>query len=785
MRQREKRVNKRWSVYRKRGIAFVLAVLLLMGAMPRQTVFSQETEDGKTAVTPEDASQAEAWEGIDTEQAEADSVGAEADSVGAEDTKGPEIEFLEDDSYQREIYYNKAYYGHGGSVRYVCDNQAGGQTSLKISSSNPNVIKITSDTEIIINGGAYLRKTIAYEMMGPGIADVVITTSGNSYKMRIYVVPDEMQIKSITQTAYRSITLKWDKIPGCSGYRIERTRTGTEQYQTVETVYGGEKDNAVVQADWDVSYTYRILGFVQDEIRSVDGECSIYNTQEFTVKKIGAKLTSAKVSGSSITLKWEAMAGATGYKIYRSETENGTYACVYTVKSGSTVSYQQKVSKGITYYYRLGTLYPEGESDASSAIARFIPKKGKAKTVSCGKISQQPSYGKGQYRAYSGNWASPDQTYYYQADGKLHVVCVQNNKSLKIYTMDAASMKVKSTKTIKLSYDIWGGFYQGIDGNFYVAVGYYNKKESRTKTVIKVIQYNSKWKKGKTASIKGGAGNTFEGIYSPFDAGHCRMDMQGATLYLMTSRTMFMSSDGLRHQSNISFAIDTKKMKAKEANESYSSHSFNQFVKLKDGTLYLLDHGDAYPRSIRLTAVAQYGTKEQAQTEKNLFSIKGNTGENFTGCKVGGMEVGGKNVLVCGTSQPHKKKVKGVTGYGVNLKYNVYLALYDRKTGKVNFKWLTNYNPKNSSVAVGEARMVKLADDRFAIMYSTTQKGASKLQYVVVNDSGKKIYTKTWSNVSFDGDSQPILYKGSIYWAQTGFAGGKKETTFCSIPAVY
>ena len=189
-------------------------------------------------------------------------------------------------------------------------------------------------------------------------------------------------------------------------------------------------------------------------------------------------------------------------------------------------------------------------------------------------------------------------------------------------------------------------------------------------------------------------------------------------------------------------------MKAKEANESYASHSFNQFAKFKDDALYLLDHGDSNPRSLNLTTVSDYGSDIQKVSSLSMLNLTGNHGNNFTGCRVGGMEIGSENVLVCGTSQPHKNKIKKISGFGYDMKYNAFLALANRKTGKVTFKWLTTYHPKTTSVIVGETRMVKLSDSRFAILYSTTQKGKTSLNYAVYSDTGKKIYSKKYSNLS-------------------------------------
>ena len=699
----------------------------------------------------------------------------------AEQTEELTFEFVSDEPYDT-AYYSPDYVDNTSSVAYAGQNTSSSPITVSVSSSNTNVLKITSGQKTTLAAGAYYWELVKFECFKAGYADIIVSTGTTSYKQRVYVVPARALLLSLKQTDFNHITLKWKKIPGSSGYYVQRAGSNGK-FETILTT-GADTTSASFPVKWNVEYYYRIVGYVKDDVRTITGEDWTPAPEPFTARKMaGSTITSVKKSGSSsLQVNWNAFEGAKGYMLYRSTRENGTYKCIYTAKSGNITSYKQKVSKGIPYYYKLVTIDAIGKSDYSPAVSEMIPAKSKVKKVTCSKIEQKASFGYGQYHQYR-DWSHPDQTYYYQSGGKLHAVCVQNNGSLKIYTL-SSSFKVQKTKTIKLKYDVWGGFYQGTDGNFYVAVGYQNPKESTKKTVIKVIQYNNKWKKLKTANIKGGVYNTFQGIYTPFDAGNCRMDMQGNTLYLMTSRLMFEFFDG-RHQSNISFKINTKTMKAAEANESYVSHSFNQFVKFKDGTLYILDHGDAFPRGIQLTTVSDYGSDQQKVSSKLLLNFKGESGNNFTGCKVGGMEIGSTNVLVCGTSQPHEYKIKKISGFGSEMKYNAFLALTDRKSGKVTFKWLTTYNPKTTSVTVGETRMVKLSDNRFAILYTTTQKKKTTLNYAVYSDTGKKIYSKKYTNMVFDGDSQPILHKGSIIWISSTESGGKVKTKLYSIPATF
>ena len=639
-----------------------------------------------------------------------------------------------------------------------------------------------------------------------------------------YGAQDEFEITGISQTGYNEVTLEWERVSGCDGYIIEKRYLYTQDWEQAAILYGEDKTSASVSTELYKMYGYKVIGFVEDE-NSEDGFSNKAESEEkrFVAEKIKAQLISVQPSGrKSLEVKWEAMKGATGYKLYRSTEENGNYQCIYEADAGIT-SYEQEVKQGITYYYKMTAIYPEGEGDYSKSIGQFIPRSGNKRKVVTSTLGS----------------TQIEHTYYYQSNGKRYMVCLTYNERLEIYEV-ASSLKVgKRIKLIKLDYDCWGGFYAGIDGRFYVTVGYDNLKESKKKTVIKVIQYNGEWKKLKEASIKGGVSYTFTGIFVPFASGDCRMDMQGNTLFLHTARTMF-AREGVNHQSNISFVINTDTMTVDtNAHAPYVSHSFQQFVKLKDNALYTLDHGDAYPRGLLLNAITNYngtpytevlrdGDWEQTLYDinrsyiyKTVFDFKGKKGDNDTGCTVGGMEIGEKNILVCGMAQPHKKKVAGVSGFGNDLKYNLFLILCDRETGKKKFQWLTKYNPKTSPVEIGVVHMVKLSDSRFAILYTTIHRKkvtkysysrTTKLHYVVVSDTGKKIYSKTYSGFKegdeiavfsrsplslelndgvLDFGSEPAVYNGNIIWPTlvdgkyTKKKGVQYRARLYSIPAVY
>ncbi len=388
--------------------------------------------------------------------------------------------------------------------------------------------------------------------------------------------------------------------------------------------------------------------------------------------------------------------------------------------------------------------------------------------------------------AYAGYHAVPDRTFLYRQSGKVHVVSLQST-ILKDYTL-SKSYGVSDTVTIKLpGFKYWGGYFHSEHGYNYVALGYANPKEKGSQPVIKVIKYDKKWKKKGTASVLGNASNQFAGIYEPFASGNVSFAEYQKTLYVFTSRTMFKTEDGLHHQSNIAFSVDTSTMKAKTDNVSYCSHSFNQYCRFQDGNLYVVDHGDAYPRGVKVTIYDGYGKFASDagvgahRGSATALAFQGTLGNNSTGATIGGMEVSSSNVLVAGTAQPHNSTVDGVTGFSSSYGQNLYIVKRNRDTGKCSVRWLTAYNPKTSGVTVDRSRIVKINSNRFAIIYSVLnrQSGARTTACVYIDGEGKTLKTAEFKKIQFRGGTQPIVSGDKIVWAEKPASG---KTQIYEIP---
>ncbi|NLW78070.1 MAG: hypothetical protein GXY32_01485 [Ruminococcaceae bacterium] len=382
--------------------------------------------------------------------------------------------------------------------------------------------------------------------------------------------------------------------------------------------------------------------------------------------------------------------------------------------------------------------------------------------------------------SYSYYYANPDLIHYYtDAAGRLCVVSAQpDGQFFKVFTFDA-NLNCVDTKTLPFTgFSAWGGFYKAADGNFYVAVGRPNDAEDDSLTVIEVRKYTAGWALAGTAEIKGGVMFGFKGITLPFRAGSCHMVLMGNQLVVHLSRQGYTYTDGLRHQSNITFSINTAASpmtaallgSASGGNAHYTSHSFNQFVQVQGNDLLLVDHGDAHPRTLKLTRIPGAASGGVAGTATDLLTLlDSDTHYNYTGTTVTGFELGQSGNLVVGGSVPHGYTVDGVTGYSEAMLRNIYLIVTDKTNDAPTFKWLTEYTPTRTDMVLEEPRMVKLGEDRFAILFTVTENDATRLEYRLADSSGNVLASKSFAGVALPTGSQPLVYNNTLVWVGSGY----------------
>ncbi len=697
-------------------------------------------------------------------------------------------------------------------------------------STDPSVLEIDPDSIYEYNLTDHdpedpeFSWSVEYIVTGYGKCELDFTIGSVTKSIYVYVYNKNISSISASKADYEAVRLDWEYANACDGFYVYRKEAVTKDTtdQTPVAQVTGDVRSLVLPHKRNERWQYFVLpyclgrdgtvffdrdyvtAFFQYPYSSIRLQIADFDFSNDTGEEDGMDVKSAiteiRNTEEGQLVLWHPVTNAVSYQLLQSEKENGIYKPVTDVLQGKLQASAQTVP-GRSYYYRLRVFYPDGEAADSDSLSSYCELKQTAtkKAVSVRtKQEKTPAFQIGQY---SSNWSSPDETLYYVRDGRIHSVTVWKGK-LFDSTLNG-KYGIKNTKTVKIGkYDLWGGFYYGEDDRFYIVVGFLNTKEKTEKTAVRVIQYDASWNRLGACDIKGGEGNKYQGIYIPFDAGNCRMAMKDDDLIVFMSRTMFDDGDGLHHQSNISFCIHTDTMTYNRANMVYTSHSFNQFIKIQNNTVYQLDHGDGFPRALAVTVTKDYDPERNYQgdnyeedeseeyvdylenytkpLESEIYEIVGATGNNYTGVKAGGMEVGKDHILVVGTSTPQTIPLKGITGDGETYyRSNAFLIVTDKDGQNPEFQWLTDYDPKidRSKPEVGETRIVKISDDRFMIMFSIYGKG-QKLYCIEVDDGGNILSKKTYKDMAFTGATQPIFHNGRIFWSdiqpRLGFINGHR-----------
>ena len=683
---------------------------------------------------------------------------------------------------QGNAYY--VYYGHDlgdweDDIRFILNVDSESEDEIyevAVTSSNPEVAKPSPDSASCIQeywGGG--DQWCNLYVCGYGKTDITLAFEGKQISMTAYFIDNSVATDNTTvsKAGATSVKLSWKANPAYDGYIIIQDGKAYSYSQSViSTIQGGNTDHAIIDAEWGELIDY----YVKPYMLMSDGVTMLWSDDQyglfgkFRLERPTISISQIQNVGSNaLRVSWENDPEVKNYELFVSDSLNGKYTSIFSTANHSDCAYTYKGKSGKQYYFKLEAEYADERSVTTRPQCGFIPKAVKAITKKIN-IAQEDGW------QYGGNWVSRDTTFYYMANGKLHVVSVDYHK-LYDYTLNSKH-EVEKKKAIKLdAYDTWGGFYRASDGRMYVVVGYDNQKESDKKTVIKVIQYSNTWKKLKTCNIKGNASNDFKGIYHPFDAGNCSFAENGDLLYIFTAREMYAIS-GVHHQSNIAFQIDMNTMKYKNENDSYCSHSFNQYVRYDGDDLYLVDHGDAYPREILVTVKSAEGR----YFEETVFNIIGEIGDNYTGVTLGGFEYVKNNILTAGTSVPQNYSIKGVSKKKDKNIRNVFVTVTSKDLQENKVVWLTNYSSKSKTELEG-LRMVKLSESYVALLYNTIKNDKNTLHYVVLDNNGKLVFEKTYKDKFFSGSTQPILVDGSIVWTSEA-NNGEMTSYYNSIPAI-
>ena len=369
-------------------------------------------------------------------------------------------------------------------------------------------------------------------------------------------------------------------------------------------------------------------------------------------------------------------------------------------------------------------------------------------------------------------WSGVGRSFLYQNSlgGLTRVECehnVNNLNELVHFEEYDANFVLQSSRTLPLELPRWGSFFATESYN-YIITGQSNPDEREDTEVVRLTQYDKNWNRTGAASLYG------SNVFGPFECGNVQCVEKDGWIYVITGHGMYAAPDGVHHQARLLFAASESTLEVADhysfGGPGYTSHSFNQFILADSaGNLVSLNHGDAYPRGLVIHKYTAADGRLQETDSNVILSFPGETGNNDTGCSVGGFVETGNSYLTaynydggkCSSDEPR----------------DIYVGFTDKISGETKHQQLT-YGSDTTTPHV-----VPVTENTGYIMWNTTDHEKDRLslsyvQYVgntlgeirtinkpqLVTDERPGLWEDYATEMALLSDCQPMLWNGKIIW---------------------
>lgn len=202
------------------------------------------------------------------------------------------------------------------------------------------------------------------QLTGDGTFSVL---NGAIIEQQLPSAPTGLVLNSVSASG---VSLQWATVTDAVYYHVYRAANGGEPGNPIaEQVSGNSFTDTSVSAG--NSYVYYVAAgnaFGQQSALSEASGTALITAPQAPAVPTGLDVT--EVHADSALLTWEAAAGATAYKLYRSDTEAGTYSEIGEV---AALSFSDPtVTTSAVHFYKIKAVNEQGLSDFSNAAISSV-----------------------------------------------------------------------------------------------------------------------------------------------------------------------------------------------------------------------------------------------------------------------------------------------------------------------------------------------------------------------------------------------------------------------------
>ncbi|MFQ9514891.1 MAG: Ig-like domain-containing protein [Eubacterium sp.] len=210
--------------------------------------------------------------------------------------------------------------------------------TVTYSSSNKSVAKVSAKGKITAKAAGTAKITVKAAIGG-------VTASCN-----VKVIPKKV-VLTAAASGSSAVKLSWAYTSNISGYLIYK-KNSSGKYKKIATAKGAATSYIDKNLAGGETHSYKVKAYTL--VGKTKYKSKKSSAVSVTLPVAKTKIKSATSVNTGIKLKWKAVAGASGYRVYRSDSLNGTYKRIKKIKSGLKLKYTDKnVIKGRTYYYKI------------------------------------------------------------------------------------------------------------------------------------------------------------------------------------------------------------------------------------------------------------------------------------------------------------------------------------------------------------------------------------------------------------------------------------------------